>query len=123
MEHSARLDNQMPHSYHGMTRTERMSGRRPSAKNWYLFGCKAFVHVPKQNQRSLEPKAEKEMLLSFLPHGIFRVLVSSGKIVESRNKKFDEKCFPGVSFLVRHSICQDFYEDGYDFEGDKSCYS
>lgn len=120
MEHITRLYNQMPHSHIGTTPTKKLTKKRPSAKNWHPFGCKAFVHVPKQNQRGFEPRAEVGILLSCLSHGLFRVLPSSGKIIESRNVRFEENKFPGIEFLRQNRLLSEDEEDSFDFDYDES---
>jgi Reverse transcriptase (RNA-dependent DNA polymerase) len=42
----------------GITPYQTLYGKVPSAKHWGVFGCDAFVHVPKEQRTSLSPKAE-----------------------------------------------------------------
>jgi transposase InsO family protein len=52
--HSSALDDTTPH--------EVWSGKKPSLQHIRVFGCDAYVHVPKENRSKLDNKAEKVYL-------------------------------------------------------------
>ena len=39
-----------------------MDGKKPSLEHLKVFGCDAYVHVPKENRSKLDNKAEKVYL-------------------------------------------------------------
>lgn len=119
VEHIKRLYNNMPHSDMETTPAERLNGKRKSARTWRLFGSKAFVNFPKQKQRGFGPKGKIGILFSCLPHGIYKVPLTTGKIIEYRHVKVDEACFRTVHLLRYNNICSDSEDEGIDFEWDE----
>jgi hypothetical protein len=52
---SSRLDDKTPH--------EVWSGKKPSLQHLRVFGCDAYVHVPKENRSKLDKKTLKSVSL------------------------------------------------------------
>ncbi|MCO5601999.1 hypothetical protein L7F22_056126 [Adiantum nelumboides] len=42
-----------------MTPEEKFTGKKPNVSHFKVFGCIAYVHVPDELRRKLDPKAEK----------------------------------------------------------------
>lgn len=40
-------------------------GRKPNVANLRIFGCEAFVHIHKENQSKLDPKAQKCIFIGY----------------------------------------------------------
>jgi hypothetical protein len=54
---SSALDDTTPH--------EVWSGKKPSLQHLRVFGCDAYVHVPKENRSKLDNKAEKCIFIGY----------------------------------------------------------
>jgi hypothetical protein len=54
---SSELDDKNPH--------EVWSGKKPSLHHLRVFGCDAYVHVPKENWSKLDKKAEKCIFIGY----------------------------------------------------------
>ena len=61
-----------------------------------VFGCKAFVHVPEDKRRKLDPQAIKMVLVRYEPSskGYWLWNRSTRAIVLSRDMTFDKPSFP-----------------------------
>ncbi|GBE88792.1 Retrovirus-related Pol polyprotein from transposon TNT 1-94 [Sparassis crispa] len=77
-------DNLTPH--------EAYTGNKPSMAHLRVFGCKAYVHVPKEKRQKLDSKMFECMHLGFAANRKAYRLVHrvTGRIVESRDVYFDE---------------------------------
>ena len=49
----------------GVSAHELYFGKKPNLGHLRMFGSIAYVHVPKENQRKLDAKAEKYILVSY----------------------------------------------------------
>jgi hypothetical protein len=54
---SSALDDTNPH--------EVWSGKKPSLQHLRVFGCDAYVHVPKENRSKLDNKVEKCIFIGY----------------------------------------------------------
>jgi hypothetical protein len=54
---SSALDDKTPH--------EVWSGNKPSLQHLRVFGCDAYVHVPKENRSKMDKKAEKCIFIGY----------------------------------------------------------
>jgi hypothetical protein len=54
---SSALDDKTPH--------EVWSGKKPSLQHLRVFGCDAYVHVPKENRSNLDKKVEKCIFIGY----------------------------------------------------------
>ena len=50
---------------HGMTPEERFTGKKPDVSHLKVFGCIAYVHVPDELRKKLDPKAEKCIFIGY----------------------------------------------------------
>jgi hypothetical protein len=54
---SSTLDDKTPH--------EVWTGKKPSLEHLRVFGCDAYVHVPKENRSKLDNKVEKCIFIGY----------------------------------------------------------
>ena len=52
---------------HDVTPEEKYTGTKPDLAHLKVFGCIAYVHVPDELRRKLDPKAEKCILVGLFP--------------------------------------------------------
>jgi hypothetical protein len=84
------LRNVSPHSGKGKTPYELFWGSVPDVAGLRVFGCPAYVHVPKELRTKLEPVAVKGRFVGYEKGSkAYRVLVD-GHIEISRDVTFDE---------------------------------
>jgi hypothetical protein len=103
VRHVTDLLNMTPSvSTHNQTPYELWHNKKPTALNLRVFGCKAFVHVPKERRDKLDPRATVCMYLGLPDHKRgFRLLdVTTGNIVYSRDVTFEETTFSTLKFLT-----------------------
>ena len=50
---------------HGMTPEERFTCKKPDVSHLKVFGCIAYVHVPDELRKKLDPKAEKCIFIGY----------------------------------------------------------
>ena len=50
---------------HGMTPEEWFTGKKPDVSHLKVFGCIAYVHVPDELRKKLDPKAEKCIFIGY----------------------------------------------------------
>ena len=50
---------------HGMTPEERFTSKKPDVSHLKVFGCIAYVHVPDELRKKLDPKAEKCIFIGY----------------------------------------------------------
>lgn len=86
------VQNRLPSRAIGMSPFERWYGRKPSYEHFRIFGSDAWVQIPAERRKKMEPKAQ---LLTFVgysnEHKAFRFLdKTSGRITISRDVKFLE---------------------------------
>jgi hypothetical protein len=78
------LDDKTPH--------EVWTGKKPSLQPLKVFGCDAYVHVPKENRSKLDKKAEKCIVIGY-KNGVKGYNLwnpKTKKIVYSQNVVFRE---------------------------------
>lgn len=85
--------NRTPVSAHDKTPWEMFMGQVPSVGHMRVFGSTAYVHIPKEKRRKLDPVSEKGVFLGYEPTTKgYRILRDrDGVIVVTRNVVFDEK--------------------------------
>ena len=91
------------HSKTGLTPYEVLYGKAPSAKHWGVFGCDAYVHVPKEHRSALAPKAEPCIYLGHNGHQNCANLyiLRTKKIISSRDVTYRND-----SFTFSHAVCE-----------------
>ena len=84
------IRNVSPASGQSKTPYELFWGTKPDVSQLRIFGCPAYVHVPKDLRHKLEPVAIKGIFVGYQPGSkAYRVLVD-GKIKVSRDVTFNE---------------------------------
>ncbi|KAJ3531725.1 hypothetical protein NM688_g7534 [Phlebia brevispora] len=75
-----------------LTPYEVYTGRKPSLSTLRIFGSKAYVHIPDEKRKKLDPKTLECTFISYVENKRAYRLVqrSSGRIIESRDVVFQE---------------------------------
>jgi hypothetical protein len=87
------LVNRSPSSVlNGKTPQEVWTGKEPSLTHLKVFGCDAYVHVPKENRSKLDKKAEKCIFIAYKDglKGYKLWNLETKKVVYSRDVVFRE---------------------------------
>lgn len=86
------IRNRSPTSSGPGTPWERFFGKRPDVSNLRVFGARAYVHVPQQLRRKLDPVSQPGIMVGYSATSkAYRILLDgTGKVVESRDVVFDE---------------------------------
>ena len=79
----------------GMTAFESLTGLKPNVDNLRIFGCLAYIHIPKDERRKLDSKASKCVFLGYSNESkAYRLFdVVKKKIIISRDVIFNENQF------------------------------
>ena len=77
----------------GMTPYEAWTGIKPQVGGLRVFGCQAFVHIPKEERKKLEVKSRKCVLLGYgsTTKGYRLYDPQKGKVFHSRDVIFNEQ--------------------------------
>ena len=85
------VKNRSPSAHSTQTPFELFFGRKPDVSGMRVFGVKAYVHVPKQLRRKLDPLSKAGIFIGYEPNSkAYRVLLESGKVEISRDVVFVE---------------------------------
>ena len=86
---------------------EEWMGKKISYSHIQVFGCEAYVHVPKEKRKKLDPKSQKGIFLGYGEDQFgFRIWDPVGKkIIRSRDVVFNEKVFPTLH-KEENMICE-----------------
>ena len=90
---AAYLINRSPtKTLHEMTPFEAWYGKKPNVSHFRVFGCSAYVHIPKDQRKKLDPKAKKCVFLGYgaTRKGYRLYDQKTSTIVHSRDVVFDE---------------------------------
>lgn len=92
----------------GMTPFEAMYGRKPSVHHWGVFGCDAFLHVPKMQRGPLTAKMEPCIYLGHdhTQNSALVYVIRTVKIIATRDVLYRE-----TSFMHAHSLGRGGLED------------
>ena len=76
----------------GMTPHEALYGEKPNVQHLKVFGCDAYAHVPKDERRKLDAKAQRCVLLGYGTEtkGYRLFNIENDKVFFSRDVKFNE---------------------------------
>ena len=75
----------------GYTPEEAWSEKKPSVSHFRIFGSLCFRHVPEQNRKKLDDKAEPMILIGYHPTGAYKLYdPRMRKVVISRDVLIDE---------------------------------
>jgi gag-polypeptide of LTR copia-type/Integrase core domain/GAG-pre-integrase domain/Domain of unknown function (DUF4219) len=86
------IRNRSPTSKSVKTPWEYFTGNKPDVSGMRVFGTRAFVMIPKELRRKLDPVSEPGLFVGYSASSkAYRVLLDgSSKVVESRDVVFDE---------------------------------
>ena len=77
-------------------------GKKPDISYFRVFGCLAYVLIPKEKRKALQPHSKKCIFIGY-PDGVkawkFWDPVEK-KVIISSHAVFDERCFPGNSTTI-----------------------
>ena len=63
---AASLINRSPtKTLDGKTPFQALNGKKPNVNHLWVFGCSAYIHVPKDERKKLDPKAKKCIFLGY----------------------------------------------------------
>jgi hypothetical protein len=85
------LRNRSPVSGKSKTPWELFWGRKPDLSHLRVFGCTAFVHVPRTQRSKLEPTATRGVMLGYEQPGRNYRIWAGGKVIISATVLFDEQ--------------------------------
>jgi len=86
------VKNRSPSSHSSQTPWELFFDRKPDVSGMQVFGSKAYVHVPKQLRRKLDPLSTAGIFIGYEANAkAYRVLMDSGKVQISRDVIFLER--------------------------------
>ena len=69
-----------------------------SIGKYTIFGCRAFVHIPKAQRKKLEPSAMEGIFVGYEEYsGNFRIALSDNRVIISRDVSFNE--FETATFI------------------------
>lgn len=86
------VQNRTVHKNFSKTPIELYSGNKPSVRHFKIFGCLAFVNIPRQLRKKLDDKARLGIMCgyAFNTRGYRIYLKEENKIIETVNVTFDE---------------------------------
>lgn len=73
------------------TPAELWFGRKPNISHLKVFGCIAYVHIPKEKRSKLDSKSNKCVMVGYATNGYRLYDPEKRKIIVSRDVVFDEK--------------------------------
>jgi len=66
-------------------------GQKPDIFHFRIYGCKDYMHVPKQKRKSLHDRSEECILVGYGTGSTYRLITNkTRRIVIARAVKFDE---------------------------------
>jgi hypothetical protein len=84
------IRNRSPYTDKDKTPYELLTGKLPRVDNMRIFGCTAYIHVPKDTRTKLNPVSEKGVFIGYDDMSkAYRIKVD-GRIKISRHVTFDE---------------------------------
>jgi hypothetical protein len=84
--------NRSPVTGKDKTPWELFFGRRPDVSILRTFGCRAYVHIPKEKRTKLDNISDPGIMIGYMPGGNgYRIMMDDGHIVTSRDVVFDER--------------------------------
>lgn len=78
------------------TAFEIIYGTKPNLRNFRIFGCRAFVHMPPQKlDEKFNVRSMEGVLVRYFKGSAYRILLSDNKtVVQSKDVRFDESIVP-----------------------------
>ena len=110
------LQNRIVHTGYKETPLELMTGKVPDLTHLRVFGCKGFVHVPKELRRKLDAKALEGVHVGYSEqHKAYVTWVpSKHKFVVTRNVQHNEQDFPAKHSTQRDQTADSRIPDGME---------
>ena len=113
---TARLKNLSPY--------EAWTDHKPNLKHLRVFGCKAWVHVPKATRKKLDNKAIQGIFMGYgCTTSLYRILVGN-RVAEYRDVRFDEThaedLLSGLKLEEQESINLPYPQPESDTKGDSN---
>jgi hypothetical protein len=107
----------------GRSPYEAWNGQKPNLKHLRVFGCKAWVHVPKATRKKLDNKAIQGIFMGYgCTTSLYRVLVGNNRVAEYRDVRFDEThtedLLSGLKLEEQESINLPYPQPESETEGD-----
>jgi hypothetical protein len=66
-------------------------GTKPDVSGLRIYGCTAFVHVPREKRKALDDRSEERILIGYGSGNIYRLLTKkTRKLIIARDVKFDK---------------------------------
>lgn len=91
---AAYIHNRTTHSARSITPYEYWYKKKPDVPHLKVFGCRAFVHVPDEKRRKLDPKATEGVMMGYLEKSLSCYKIwdpAAKKLVISRDVIFEEE--------------------------------
>lgn len=87
------------------TPSEKLLGTKPNVSNIQVFGCGAYVWLPKQIRKTkLQPKAELMTFIGFGQSGNYQFMRNNNSIFEASTVIFDEELYPRCKDSKRRAV-------------------
>jgi hypothetical protein len=75
-----------------VTPWEAFYGKKPNLSYLRVLGAKAYVHIPDQQRKKLDPKSQVGFMVGYAPDSKgYRIYLGKGKVITSRDVVFDER--------------------------------
>ena len=122
------IRNRSPVSGSAKTPWELFYNSKPDISHMRVFGSKAYVHIPKQFRRKLDPLSKPGIFIGYEANSkAYRILLDDGKITVSRDVMFDEAQMhstadpaPSTTLLIQEESESDLSDEGSDTGSDTS---
>ena len=92
--HAAYVKNMIPHRALNKSPFEALTGRTPDIRRLRVFGCEAYVHVPRANRRKLDPSGRAGIYIGESFSSPAHIILVDGRVVESAHVVFNERWTP-----------------------------
>ena len=119
---SAFLRNRLPTRAQDLHKSpyEEWTKKKPMLANLKVFGCHAYVHVPKEKRSKLDPRASLCRFLGYSEHEkAYRFEeLSTGRVVVSRDAQFMEDTFDNGKHEQVTSKPVEFCDEGEETNGE-----
>jgi len=103
------LKNRWPtSSLENMTPEEAWSGQKPKVGNLKVFGCRAYVKIPDELRKKLDPKAKLCLFIGYSETSkAYRFLdMKTNGVIRGRDAVFNENEFPFSKKQAQESVMQ-----------------
>lgn len=111
--------NRISHKNFTKTPLELYSGNKPSVSHLKVFGCTAYVGVPKQKRKKLDMRASLGIMMGYArrTRGYRIWLKDEGKLIETSNVRFNENL---MGMGENKSNMVKFQDEEVDYSDDES---